>query len=42
MAQGGFLTPFKGANIDAYGSDALKKQGEILPTRRPSASTAPT
>jgi alpha-glucoside transport system substrate-binding protein len=30
MAQGGFVTPFKSANKDAYGSEALKKQGEIL------------
>jgi len=30
MAQGGFVTPFKSANVDAYGSAALKKQGEIL------------
>ena len=30
MAQGGFVTPFKSANTDAYASDALKKQGEIL------------
>jgi len=30
MAQKSFLTPFKGVNVDAYGSDALKKQGEIL------------
>ena len=30
MAQSGFLTPFKGANPEAYGNDALKKQGEIL------------
>ncbi|BCG69225.1 alpha-glucoside ABC transporter substrate-binding protein [Mesorhizobium sp. 113-1-2] len=30
MAQKSFVTPFKGANKDAYGSDALKKQGEIL------------
>ncbi len=26
----GFVTPFKTANTEAYGSDALKKQGEIL------------
>ncbi len=30
MAQSGFLTPFKGANAELYGSAALKKQGEIL------------
>jgi alpha-glucoside transport system substrate-binding protein len=30
MAQSGFLTPFKGANVDAYANDTLKKQGEIL------------
>lgn len=30
MAQAGFVTPFKGANSDVYGSAALKKQGEIL------------
>jgi alpha-glucoside transport system substrate-binding protein len=30
MAQSGFLTPFKGANVDAYGNDTLKKQGQIL------------
>jgi alpha-glucoside transport system substrate-binding protein len=30
MAQGGFVTPFKAVNKDAYASDALKKQGEIL------------
>ncbi|QKC80559.1 ABC transporter substrate-binding protein [Mesorhizobium sp. NZP2077] len=30
MAQKSFVTPFKGANKDAYGSEALKKQGEIL------------
>lgn len=30
MAQSGFLTPHKGANIAAYGNDTLKKQGEIL------------
>jgi alpha-glucoside transport system substrate-binding protein len=30
MAQGGFVTPFKSANVEAYGSEALKKQGEIL------------
>ncbi|WED24797.1 ABC transporter substrate-binding protein [Vibrio sp. JC009] len=30
MAQSGFLTPFKKANVDAYGNDTLKKQGQIL------------
>ncbi|NUW75700.1 carbohydrate ABC transporter substrate-binding protein [Vibrio mediterranei] len=30
MAQSGFLTPHKGANVNAYGNDTLKKQGEIL------------
>jgi alpha-glucoside transport system substrate-binding protein len=30
MAQAGFLTPFKSANVETYGSAALKKQGEIL------------
>ncbi|MDG3086007.1 ABC transporter substrate-binding protein [Vibrio hannami] len=30
MAQSGFLTPFKGANVDAYANDTLKKQGQIL------------
>ncbi|MDV7104810.1 ABC transporter substrate-binding protein [Vibrio sp. TH_r3] len=30
MAQSGFLTPFKGANLDAYANSALKKQGQIL------------
>jgi alpha-glucoside transport system substrate-binding protein len=30
MAQKSFVTPFKAANVDAYGSEALKKQGEIL------------
>jgi alpha-glucoside transport system substrate-binding protein len=30
MAQSGFVTPFKSANKEAYGSEALKKQGEIL------------
>lgn len=30
MAQSGFLTPHKGVNINAYGNDTLKKQGEIL------------
>jgi len=30
MAQSGFLTPFKSVNTDAYGTDALKKEGEIL------------
>ncbi|WP_417524905.1 ABC transporter substrate-binding protein [Marinovum sp.] len=30
MAQAGFLTPFKDANVELYANDALKKQGEIL------------
>jgi alpha-glucoside transport system substrate-binding protein len=30
MAQKSFVTPFKAANVEAYGSDQLKKQGEIL------------
>ncbi len=30
MAQGGFLTPHSGVNLDTYESDALKGQGEIL------------
>jgi alpha-glucoside transport system substrate-binding protein len=30
MAQTGFVTPHTGVNVDLYGSDALKKQGEIL------------
>jgi alpha-glucoside transport system substrate-binding protein len=30
MAQSGFLTPYKAANLDAYGNAALRKQGEIL------------
>ncbi|MEZ5886413.1 MAG: ABC transporter substrate-binding protein [Paracoccaceae bacterium] len=30
MAQSGFLTPLKSVNVEAYGNDALKKQGEIL------------
>jgi alpha-glucoside transport system substrate-binding protein len=30
MAQSGFLTPYKGVNIEAYGNDTLKKQGQIL------------
>ena len=30
MAQSGFLTPHSGVNPDAYASDALKKQGDIL------------
>ncbi|WP_019172059.1 ABC transporter substrate-binding protein [Pseudaminobacter salicylatoxidans] len=32
MAQGSFVTPFKSVNQEAYASDALKKQGEILAT----------
>lgn len=30
MAQSGFLTPHSGVNSDAYASDSLKKQGDIL------------
>ena len=30
MAQSGFLTPFTKANPEAYATDALRKQGEIL------------
>ena len=30
MAQTGFVTPLKSVNTDLYGSEALKKQGEIL------------
>ena len=30
MAQSGFLTPLKSANVALYGSPSLKKQGEIL------------
>ena len=30
MAQSSFLTPFKGANTEAYANDPMKKQGEIL------------
>ena len=30
MAQSGFLTPLKTANPEAYATDALRKQGEIL------------
>ncbi|MFA0439894.1 alpha-glucoside ABC transporter substrate-binding protein [Vibrio sp. 10N.286.49.C2] len=30
MAQSGFLTPHKGANVETYGNDTLKKQGQIL------------
>lgn len=30
MAQGGFLTPHTGVNLDTYESATLKKQGEIL------------
>ena len=30
MAQTGFLTPHKGVNLDAYATDALRKQGQIL------------
>ena len=30
MAQGGFLTPHKGVNTDAYASEGLKGQGDVL------------
>lgn len=30
MAQSGFLTPYKGVNVDTYANDTLKKQGRIL------------
>ena len=30
MAQKGFLTPFKGVNVDLYGDETLKKMGGIL------------
>jgi len=30
MAQGGFLTPHAGVNLDAYETDTLRGQGEIL------------
>jgi len=30
MAQKSFVTPLKSANVEVYGSEALKKQGEIL------------
>ncbi len=30
MAQSGFLTPLKSANPDTYGSDVLRKMGDIL------------
>jgi alpha-glucoside transport system substrate-binding protein len=30
MAQSGFLTPFRGANTEAYANDQLKRQGQIL------------
>ena len=30
MAQGGFLTPHSGVNLDAYETDTLRGQGEIL------------
>jgi alpha-glucoside transport system substrate-binding protein len=30
MAQGGFLTPHTGVNLDLYSSDAQRKQGEIM------------
>jgi alpha-glucoside transport system substrate-binding protein len=32
MAQSGFLTPFKSANVETYGTATLKKEGEILST----------
>jgi alpha-glucoside transport system substrate-binding protein len=32
MAQSSFLTPFKGANSNAYANEVLKKQGELLTT----------
>jgi alpha-glucoside transport system substrate-binding protein len=32
MMDGGFLTPLKSANQAAYGSDAARKQGEIMTT----------
>ncbi|WP_413700954.1 hypothetical protein ACLKMH_03955 [Psychromonas sp. KJ10-10] len=30
MAQSGFLTPYKGVNVEAYANETLKKQGRIL------------
>ena len=30
MAQSGFLTPYRGANAEAYANEPLRKQGEIL------------
>ncbi len=30
MAQSGFLTPFKGVNLDAYANDTLRGEGKIL------------
>ena len=30
MAEGGFLTPHKGVDINKYANKMLKKQGEIL------------
>lgn len=30
MAQSGFLTPHLGVNVNTYGNDTLRKQGEIL------------
>lgn len=30
MAQTGFLTPHKGANVEVYGDSTLKKMGEVL------------
>ena len=32
MADGGFLTPLKSANLAAYANDAARKQGEIMAT----------
>ncbi|OJU06343.1 alpha-glucoside ABC transporter substrate-binding protein [Metarhizobium album] len=32
MAQSGFLTPYKAVNVEAYGNDTLRKEGEILTT----------
>ncbi|MDI7863433.1 ABC transporter substrate-binding protein [Rhizobiaceae bacterium n13] len=30
MAQSSFLTPYKGVNVEAYGNDQMRKQGDIL------------
>src|SRR5690606_38238889 len=30
MAQSGFITPHLGVNVEAYGNDELRRQGEIL------------